>query len=584
MTTRQPIVATLGHVDHGKTTLLDKIRGSTVAKREAGAITQHIGASEIPIDAVKKLCGTMLEKMGITLTIPGLLMVDTPGHEAFTNLRKRGGSISDLAILVVDINEGFKAQTREALGILRQFKVPFIVAANKIDLISGWRSTDNLCFAKSFAEQREEVKAELDEKLYKLVISLADAGINSERFDRIDDYTKQVAIIPTSGVTGEGIAELLMVLSGLAQRFLEKELKTEVSGPAKGAILEVKEEKGLGKTIDVVIYDGTLNAGDTIVVAGIDEPIVTKVRAIMKPSPLKELREKSKFEYVKSVSAAAGIKISAPDLDKAVAGMSLIVANKKKEQEEAIKMLKEEVKEIVRTGEEEGIIIKADSVGALEALNGLMKKAEVPIRRTGIGDVTHTDVAEAQNIAASKPLLGVVFAFNVKIPKEVELMAHDNNVKIFSAPIVYTIFEDYLAWKNQSILDDKKKALERLIWPGKVKILSGYVFRQNNPAIFGVEVLAGRIKTGARLLRKDGKEIGEIGNIQLDKEKISEADTGQKVALSVQGPTIGRQINEGDELIVFIPKSHLEIIESKFLKELTAEEKELIEFIKSHQK
>lgn len=579
MITRQPIIVVVGHIDHGKTTILDRIRGSTVANREAGAITQHVGASEIPLASVKGICGKMLESMKMNFTIPGLLAIDTPGHEAFSNLRKRGGSISDIAVLVVDINEGFKAQTREAISMLKQFKVPFIVAANKMDLIPGWKTNKTICFNESFKSQQQHVQEELDNRLYRLVISLSDYGFESERYDRIDDYTKKISIVPVSGLTGEGIGELLMLLTGLAQKFLEQKLKIEVSGPAKGSILEVKEIKGLGKTIDVILYDGIIKAGDTIVVGGIDGPIVTKVRAILKPSPLKELREKGNFEHLKEVSAAAGIKISAPELDKAVAGMSIEVANTEDEIKKVKEEMSKELKNILFEKEDEGVIIKADSIGAIEALIGLFKQINLPIKKAGIGSLTKNDIVEAKLIKEKNKLYGAVFTFNTEIPKDVELFAEDNGIKIFSADIIYTIFENYKDWKQEQVEGDKKQALEKLTWPGKIKILKGYVFRQSNPAVVGVEVF-GRIRTRVRLLKKDGKEVGEIKEIQNEGKSVSEAKSGERVAVSISGPVVGRQINEEEELMVFMPKSHLEIIEGKFINDLTAEELKLIEEFK----
>jgi len=579
MLIRQPIITVVGHIDHGKTTILDKIRGTAVAKKEAGLITQHVGASEIPLSTIKEICGDMLDKMNVKFTIPGLLVIDTPGHEAFTNLRKRGGSISDLAVLVIDINEGFKAQTREAISILKQFKVPFIIAANKIDLISGWKPQKTRSFLESYKNQMEHVKQELDNLLYRIVISLSDYGIESERFDRIDDYTKKVAIVPVSGITGEGISELLMLLAGLSQKFLEKKLKIEVSGPAKGSVLEIKEIKGLGKTIDVILYNGILRKGDTIVIGGKEGPIVTKVRAILKPSPLKELREKGQFQSINEVSAAAGIKISAQNLDNAIAGMSLMVANTKEEINNAKEELKSELRSILFETEEKGVILKSDSVGAVEALEGMFKQINLPVRKAGIGSVTKSDVMTAKLMKEENAHYGVIFAFNVEIPKDVKQLAEDYGIKIFSGDIIYNLFEKYKDWEEQQIQEERKMAHEKLIWPGKIKILKGYIFRQSNPAVVGVEVF-GEIKTKVRLINKNGKEIGEIKEIQNEGKSISEAKSGDKVAISISKAVVGRTIHEGEELFVFIPRSHLEIIESKFANELTEEELKIIEEFK----
>ncbi|MFQ5975729.1 MAG: translation initiation factor IF-2, partial [Candidatus Hydrothermarchaeales archaeon] len=309
---RQPIVSVLGHIDHGKTSILDAIRGTTVADREAGLITQHIGATEVPMKTIEKISGKLMEKIKFKIRIPGLLFIVTPGHEAFITMRRRGGALSDLTVLVIDINEGFQPQTIESLNILNGYKTPFLVAANKIDKIHGWSPNLNASIIKSIAMQAEDVKNQMDTKVYDLVGKLHEEGFQSERFDRVESFEKQITIIPVSAKTGEGIPELLMVLVGLAQRFLEKQLEIEESGPAVGTVLEVKEKKGLGVTIDTIIYDGEIKRGDTIVVGALEDAIVTRVKALLKPRPLDEIRDpKHKFEVVKELSAACGVKISA---------------------------------------------------------------------------------------------------------------------------------------------------------------------------------------------------------------------------------------------------------------------------------
>ena len=302
---RSPICIVLGHVDHGKSSILDKIRNTDIVESEPGKITQAIGASIIPLDAIKKVCGKLLENLNMKFTIPGILAIDTPGHAAFTTLRKRGGSISDIAILVVDINEGFKPQTEEAIEILKTYKTPFIVAANKIDLIPGWKRKNEFLL-KNIESQEMSTIGLFEQKMYELVGKFNEKfTIQADRFDRVQDFTKQVAIVPVSAITGEGIPELLMVLAGLAQKYLEQCLECNVEGQAKGTILEVKEEKGLGKAMDVIIYDGTLKVNDIIVIGGIDQPIVTKVRELFEPKQLVDMKDKkSKYTSVKEAVSA----------------------------------------------------------------------------------------------------------------------------------------------------------------------------------------------------------------------------------------------------------------------------------------
>ncbi|MGQ0535776.1 MAG: translation initiation factor IF-2, partial [Methanobacteriota archaeon] len=317
--TRQPIVCVMGHVDHGKTSLLDKIRGTTVVLREAGRITQHIGATEVPLEAVERLCGPLFG--GKKFRLPGLLFIDTPGHQAFTSLRARGGALADIAVLVVDVSEGLMPQTREAISILRRNKTPFVVAGNKIDRLMGWQATKDAPFRVAIENQPARVQEALDEKLYELIEQFDRAGFRSDRYDRVTDFTKTIAIVPLSAVTGEGLPDLLMMLMGLAQRFLESELATSPDGPGRATILEVKEERGLGLTLDAILYDGTLRRGDLVVLGSKAAPVVTRVKALLKPKPMDEIRDpRDRFDSVPEVVAAAGIKISAPDLEGVLAG------------------------------------------------------------------------------------------------------------------------------------------------------------------------------------------------------------------------------------------------------------------------
>ncbi len=543
---RSPIVAVMGHVDHGKTLLLDQIRGTAIQLGEAGGITQAIGASIIPLGVIKQVCGDLLKSLNIQFTLPGLLFIDTPGHAAFTSLRKRGGSIADIAILVIDINEGIKPQTQEAVEILKQAKTPFIVAANKIDLISGWKKEQG-SLLEIIEKQAEGIKNELDRKLYELVGKLHESDFNSERFDRIEDYTKQVAIVPCSAKTGEGVPELLMVITGLAQKYLEGCLTCEVEGSAKGTILEVKEEKGLGTTLDVIIYDGTLKKGGSIVIGTTEEPIVTKVKALLEPMPLAEMRDKkSKFRPVNEVTAATGVKISAIGIERAAAGMPLRGC-KQDEIENVKRELKKEIEEILIETDKEGIVIKADTLGSLEALTKLLKEKGVLIKRADIGDITKKDVSEAETNYEKNPLYAAVLGFNVKSDiksKKVRLMT--NNV-------IYKLIEDFEKWVEIEKARGEEKKLDVLARPCKLEILKGYVFRQSNPAIVGVEVLLGIAKNGTGLM-KTGRAITEIKSMQHEKENISKAEKGKKVAMSLDRVMVGRQIKEGDILYSFIPQ------------------------------
>jgi translation initiation factor 5B len=558
------------NVDHGKTSLLDAIRGSTVNLMEPGQITQHIGASFIPIDIIKNFCGPLLEKFKIKIEIPGLLFIDTPGHEAFVTLRKRGGSVADLAILVIDINEGFQPQTDESLDFLKQFRTPFLVAATKIDLIPGWYPHKNACFIDSFSKQSESVQDDLEKKVYNIVSQLSMRDFEADRFDRVTDFKKQITIVPTSGKTGEGIPELLMMLAGLSQHFLKDRL--ELSDKARGTVLEVKEVTGLGTTIDAIIYDGTVKCGDYLVIGG-KEPIATKIKALLRPPALKELRIEKKFESVKEVNAAAGIKISAPNFENVIAGSPIICVSDKSQVNEAKKMIQKEVEGVEFSKEGEGVIARADTLGSLEALIKILQKNEIPIKKAEVGFVTKQDIIELHPL--KDELNKIVLAFNVGVLPDAETIARDLKIEIFKNNIIYRLIEDYQKWCSEKKEREELEKLEKIVRPCRFRILPGFVFRKRKPAIFGVEVLAGVLKPDAPIKNEDGKDIGKIKNIEKEGKIIPSAKTGDKVAVSMNEPTIGRQIDEGDILMSVITRNNIESLKEIWNK-LQDDEKQLL--------
>ncbi|HVP92625.1 MAG TPA: translation initiation factor IF-2 [Acidobacteriota bacterium] len=577
MPIRQPIVCVLGHVDTGKTLLLDKIRKTSVQAREAGGITQHIGASFFPVDTLKQLIGPMLSMIKGEVEIPGLLIIDTPGHEAFTNLRRRGGSVADIAVLVIDVLRGFEAQTYECIDILKGRKTPFLVAANKIDRVPGWKSFPDTPFLKSYQLQDPFVREDLDARIYDIIGVFSRLGFKADRFDNIKDFTKTVAIVPTSAKTGEGLTELLMVLVGLTQQFLKKRLQT-TEGPAKGTVLEVREEAGLGLTLNVIVYDGVLSRDDMIVVGGRIGPVMTRVRAILVPKPLDEIRDpRDRFSSVESVSAAAGVKVVAPSLEGALAGAPLYAVGAGESADKYVKLVSEEVERIRISTDVCGVVLKADTLGSLEAIADILKQNNVPIRLADVGDVSKRDVTEAAVVKASEPLFGVILTFGVRVLPDAEEEARNTGVQVFSEKIIYHLVDNYLSWLKSK--REAKFALDfgGLVKPAKMRILEGYVFRRAKPAIVGVEILAGEIKPKLALVRaEDGSDVGVIEQIQEKGEALSVAEMGMQVAISIGKPIVGRHIFEKDVLYVKVPEADAKALLTEFMDKLTVEEQEAL--------
>jgi translation initiation factor 5B len=575
---RQPVVAVLGHVDSGKTSLLDKIRGTVVQAREVGGITQHIGASFFPIDTIKQICGALFAKLGTDVKIPGLLVIDTPGHEVFANLRMRGGSAADIAILVVDVTKGFEAQTHESVEILKSRKVPFIIALNKIDMLPGWRKSNSMFIIESLKQQQQGVADDLDQRLYSVVGTLSRLGFNSEAFYRVKDFTKEVAIIPVSAKTGEGVPELLAMLVGLTQQFMQKKL--EVSDVARGIVLEVKEEVGLGPTVNVILLDGKIKQGDSIVVAKRDDVIVTKAKVLLLPKPLDEMRDpRDKFVHVEEVAAAAGVKIASGDLDGVLAGSPVYVADISSDVGALKSLIESEVKSIVINTDKVGVVVKCDTLGSLEAVTEMLKKNEIPIRIADIGSVTRRDIVEASAVKEKDRYLGVVLAFNVRMLQDAEEESAARSVKVFNEQIIYNLVRGYTDWAAFEKEREESTLFASLITPCKFVFLKGFIFRRNNPAIFGVEIKAGRLKQKSVVMSEEGKEIGTVHQIQDKGKNMDEAKKDMQVAVSMSEPTVGRQVNEGDVLYTVPSSDDVKLLLDRFRYRLNEEELKVLDEI-----
>lgn len=582
MQIRQPIVAVLGHVDSGKTSLLDKIRGTGVQAREAGGITQHIGASFLPTDTLKKICGPLFAKMsGGKEEIPGLLVIDTPGHEIFTNLRARGGSAADIAILVVDVNRGFQPQTNESLKILQSRKVPFVIALNKVDMVSGWKKTTTQFISQSVKEQDPSVQTALDEALYNVVGTLSILGYNSEAFYRVKDFTKEVSIVPVSARSGEGMPELLAVLVGLTQQYMQKKLD-QTDKPTRGIVLEVKEEVGLGITANIILIDGHLKKGDSIVVAKRDSTVVTKPKAILLPKPLDEMRDpRDKFRPVNEVIAAAGIKIASPELEGVLPGSPVYATSDEQKIEEFKKMVESEMKSVFVKTDSKGVILKCDTIGSLEALTDMLKRQSVPVSVADIGPVTRRDVVEALAVKEHDRHLGVVIAFNVKTLQDAQEEAEANHIRIFQDQVIYSLLDNYLDWVRDDTANEENAIFQEITPICKFTFLKGYIFRKNNPAVFGVRVDVGSLKQKVHVMNVNGRKIGNVHQIQDNGKNVDVAKKGQEVAISIQNVTIGRQISE-EEIFYSMPNSkEANLLLKQFLHKLNPEEqstlKEIVE-------
>ncbi len=565
---REPIVVVLGHVDAGKTSLLDRLRGTAVQEREAGGITQHIGASLFPADVLVRMTRGLLERYRIGVEIPGILFIDTPGHEAFSNLRYRGGSAADIAIVVVDITKGIEPQTVESVEILKEKRVPFMIALNKVDLLAGWRKTPNATIEESLKKQDDATKKILDDRIYTVMGQLSQLGFDGDVYYRVTNFRKQVAMVPVSAATGEGIPELLTILLGLVQNFLRGRLQFQ-PGPGKGIVIEVKEEEGVGSVLNTVIINGLVRVNDMVVVGTADGAKQTKVKGIFMPKPLDEMRDpRDKFKPIKEVEASAGVSIILTEPEGVIAGAPLYVVSSEEEARSYISQVSEEIKGLSVKSDRLGVIVKVDALGSLEAMTFLLGKEKIPIRYAEVGPVTKKDIMEAELVRKEDKYLGAVLAFNQKV------LVEPREVPVFVGNVMYDLIQQYLNYVKEERDRDLRMKMEKLTYPAKFQVLKGFVFRRSNPAIFGVRVLEGVLKPKARAMNSQGKEVGVVEQIQVQGQTVQELKAGEEGAISMKDVTVGRQVRE-DEVLYTLPTSEeakalleSEIPDMKLLKEI----------------
>ena len=584
---RSPICCILGHVDTGKTKLLDKVRQTNVQEGEAGGITQQIGATYFPVDALEAKTQVVNKDGQFKFNVPGLLVIDTPGHESFTNLRSRGSSLCNIAILVVDIMHGLEPQTLESMRLLRDKKTPFIVALNKIDRLYGWKKIDNNGFQESLALQSKGVQNEFRDRLEKTKLAFSEQGFNSELYYENRSMAKNVSLVPTSAHTGEGIPDMLKLLVTLTQERMTNKLM--YLSEVECTVLEVKVIEGLGTTIDVVLSNGVLREGDRIVLCGLNGAIATNIRALLTPAPLKELRLKSQYVHNSECKASLGVKIAANDLEHAIAGSRLLVVGPQDDEEDLEEEVMSDIENLLgkvsKTGR--GVSVQASTLGSLEALLEFLKVSKIPVANISIGPVYKRDVMQAGIMLEKAKEYAVMLCFDVKVDKEAQAYADDQGVKIFTADIIYHLFDDFT--KHMAQLAEQKKEDSKLLAVFPCVLSPVAVFNKKDPIVVGVDVSEGNlrlltpiaaVRTNSVTNVKEVVSMGRVQSIERDHKQIPICKKGQpSVAVKIEGPNqpmYGRHLEEKDTLYSLISRQSIDTLKEFYRQDVSQEEWQLI--------
>ncbi|KAM5348479.1 hypothetical protein ACJ41O_008303 [Fusarium nematophilum] len=585
---RSPICCILGHVDTGKTKLLDKVRQTNVQEGEAGGITQQIGATYFPVDAIKQKTAVVNRDGKFEFKVPGLLIIDTPGHESFSNLRSRGSSLCNIAILVVDIMHGLEPQTLESMRMLRERKTPFIVALNKIDRLYGWKKVDNNGFQDSLALQSKAVRNEFETRLEKTKVAFAEQGFNSELFYENKSMSKYVSLVPTSAHTGEGVPDMLKLIVQLTQERMVGSLM--YLSEVQATVLEVKAIEGFGMTIDVILSNGILREGDRIVLCGTEGAIKTNIRALLTPAPLRELRLKSAYVHNKEVKAALGVKISAPGLEGAIAGSRLMVVGPDDDEDDIEDEVESDLavlfNRVAKSGR--GVSVQASTLGSLEALLDFLKDCKIPVANVGIGPVYKRDVMQCGIMLEKAPDYAIMLCFDVKVDKEAQAYAEDQGIKIFTADIIYHLFDAFTKHMDEQLEKKKEESKMLAVFPCVLKPVK--VYHKTDPIVVGVDVTDGQlrintpiaaVKTNPVTGAKEIIKMGRVTSIEREHKQIpvckkKEPSVAVKIEMGGNQPMYGRQLEEEETLYSLISRASIDTLKEFYRKDVTNDEWQLI--------
>ncbi|XP_047126991.1 eukaryotic translation initiation factor 5B isoform X1 [Hydra vulgaris] len=581
---RAPVICVLGHVDTGKTKILDKIRRTNVQDGEAGGITQQIGATNIPLANIQEQTKMVKEFQKLEMKIPGLLVIDTPGHESFSNLRSRGSNLCDMAILVVDLMHGLEQQTIESINLLKSKKTPFVVALNKIDRVYEWKKSPQTQVEDTIKMQKKVTVDAFNELLNLVIRQFAEQGLNAALHFKNPDEKSYISLVPTSAHSGDGMGDLLALICRLTQSRLAKKLS--FSEELESTVMEVKALPGLGTTIDVILVNGKLKEGDTIVTGGIEGAIVTQIRSILTPQPMRELRVKGQYIHHQEIEAAQGVKLCAKDLEKVLAGSPLYVAQSLDE----VDVLKEDVDNFVSSSlkainvSERGVYVQASTLGSLEALLEFLKTSKIPYCGVNIGPVHKKDIMRCSVMLEHEPMYAVILAFDVKIEKDVQEFADREGVRIFSAEIIYHLFDQFTAYCEDYKTKKRDEFKHLAVYPVKLRIMPQHIFNTRDPIVFGVVVEGGTLRLGTPIVvpSQNNLMIGFVTGIEANHKQQEKAATGQEVCVKIdavpgEAPKLyGRHFTHEDLLVSKITRDSIDVMKQYFREDMQKSDWQLV--------
>lgn len=590
-----PICSVLGHVDVGKTKLLDYLRSTHT--KEVSGITQQIGTTVFDKESLQKLCG----KLGEELEVDRLIMIDTPGHSNFTTMRQVGAVISNLVIVVVDINKGLEEETKRCLKFVKEnHDTNFVIALNKLDRIYGWNPTENAPLKRAF-NKNKAVMDTVKDNINRIICQLAELEINACAYYDNKDLSTFVSMIPLSAQTGEGIPDLILVISKMMVRATKKLEENPISQYTFGYFLDKRYEERTGNFNVSININKELNFGDRLVIVDRDDKNMqyeSVVKSLVSSSEGKEMKDKSRYKTIQNVNGTAGLGIFLnDDITPSPGSMYAVTTGlSDSEKDELIRLMQENMSCTSSNlmcqydKKEYGVFLYAPSLNILSALISIVNEQKIPIMDHCVGRLTRQTVIKINGVYERMDVeheinyvqrYKTILVFNPVAEKENPLdgiesnvvgMCNQNKITMIGEKTVFKVLEKYKEYVDNCDVKFHNK-YKNIGDSFQLKILPEFVFMKTTPLLFGIRVVKGQFKVGTLVVAVKGDQqilLGNVTSIQKNKKNVDTMKVGDEICIRIESSgdklTFGEDFDDTFEIQRYITNE--EKIVMKFIEGL----------------
>ena len=560
---KSPICSIMGHVDAGKTTLMDVLRKTNVAEKEFGGITQDINSYFVNIDTISELTSKITNKYKVEPKIPGVLLIDTPGHEVFNKLRNFGSNLCDVAIVVIDIISGVKPQTIESIKMLQENKIPFVIAATKLDTVDGYKCCNMSSLNDEFKEQEKYVLYSIDSYIQDIKYDLEKINVKAELYFKNKKPKQMYSIVPISSKTNSGLSDLLCLIVYISQEWMNSKMIYD-ENKKDMVIMKSYNDKKMGWVIDVIIKNGNIKVGEKYIILSTTGPQEIKVRNLIIGK-----------DRVREVKASNCVTVIAANCSQCYSGTKLFPHTSN------IKELTKEYDNLLSSYklEKNGVLLIAPTLAMLDGLYNTFK--DVKISGVDIGNVNENSIrkhlSKFENVSEKEYKCVLYFGeLSNHIYTELFNYCKSKELNFIREPVVYHLKEAYDEYKDMMVKERQEQQLIKgnAVYPCKLKIFKQHIFMKGgmDHLMFGVKIVEGKILKGSSLrLSKELQEkkpiLGKIISMQKNNEEVNEGNTGDELCIRLTNPSgllYGRHFDYNDYVYSDITRESIDILKKDY--------------------